>query len=193
MPALAMKQAAVVLVFVLLSRAVVALPSDLLPRGDVDPCLNEAPTLDGPTSDQSAGLGVEFESSGVILTSPKCNQADTNQAKGKQIGDRKGTNWKLTADTTQDIPGSLTAEYILNGQTIRIGTGAASAAAAAVSSDVVRNCLLTSTRHIQRLMGLCRSHGTHTLVCLTIIGTLKATNAIRGQSQDPTQVMVRVT
>ena len=74
----------------------------------------------------------------MTLVSPDCNAADTNQAKGKQIGSRSGTNWELTADTTLEIAGRLSAEYILNGQTIKIGTGAASAAAAAVSSDVVR-------------------------------------------------------
>lgn len=106
-----------------------------------DACDNETPTLDGPTSDKSAGLGIEFESSGVILSS-KCTIENTNQAKGKVIGGRKGTNWKLTADTTNNVAGSLTAEYILDGTVIKIGDGTASAAAAAVSNNLVRISLI---------------------------------------------------
>lgn len=122
----------------MLSLSITALPSDLRRRSDPnDPCLNEAPTLDGPTSDKSAGIGVEFESQAVTFGKPGCSSGDTNQAKGQQVGDRKGDNWQLTADTTNEVPGQLTAEYILNGVTIKIGTGAASAAAAAVSGDIV--------------------------------------------------------
>lgn len=102
---------------------------------------DEAPTLDGPTSDKSAGLGIEFESSQVTFEAD-CDDEKTNQAKGRQVGDRKGTNWALTADTTEGRAGSLTAEYILNGKVIKIGDGTASAAAAAVSNDLVRTNLL---------------------------------------------------
>lgn len=136
--ALAMKQATILVPFVVFL-SVTALPSDPRRRADPkDPCLNEAPTLDGPTSDNSAGIGVEFESTFVVFSKPGCSSADTNQAKGRQVDDRKGDNWQLTADTSPEAAGMLTAEYILNGKTIKIGTGAASAAAAAVSSDVVR-------------------------------------------------------
>lgn len=178
---LAMKQATILFPFLLIL-SITALPSDLRPRADdIDPCFDEAPTLDGPTSDQSAGIGVEFESSVVTFSKPGCSQKDTNQAKGQQIGDRRGDNWQLTADTTSEIAGILSAEYILNGQTIKIGTGAASAAAAAVSSDVVRINLLLDIHSIYVLIGACRSHGTHIQVCPKTSGISRAIIAIRGQ------------
>lgn len=134
-----MKQATWVSPFVLFP-LIAALPSELQPRAEpVDHCLNVAPTLDGPTSDQSAGIGVEFEAAKVEFSSPGCSSADTNQAKGKQVGDRRGDNWQLTADTTPTSISTVSAEYILNGKLIKIGTGAASAAAAAVASDIVSN------------------------------------------------------
>ena len=132
------KRALILFPFLLWS-SVNALPSNLGPRDDsADLCVNdEAITLDGPTSDKSAGIGVEFESSNVILSQRSCSKSDTDQAKGRLVGNRQGTNWKLTADTTQDIAGLLNAEYILDGTQIKIGTGAASVAAAAVSNDLV--------------------------------------------------------
>ena len=45
--------------------------------------LDETPTLDGPTSDMSAGIGVEFESSDVTFAKEGCSAAD------KQVADRK--------------------------------------------------------------------------------------------------------
>ncbi|KAL8968353.1 MAG: hypothetical protein Q9183_002498 [Haloplaca sp. 2 TL-2023] len=109
---------------------------DLRLRADpIDPCLDRAPTSDGPTSDRSAGIGVEFEAPLVKFKSDGCNAADTNQAKGQQVGDRRGDVWQLTADTTDEMAGSLTAEYILNGKEIRIGSGVASAAAAKTAWD----------------------------------------------------------
>lgn len=149
-----MKQATILFSFVVFL-SVTALPPNLRRRADPnDPCLDEAPTLDGPTSDHSAGIGVEFESSAVVFSKPGCSPADTNQAKGQQVGDRKGDNWQLTADTTSEITGRLTAEYILNGKTIKIGTGAASAAAAAVSSDIVRVHLIIELRSLHMLIEL---------------------------------------
>ena len=130
---------ALLLPILLLRSSINALPSELESRADpADPCStdDEAPTLDGPTSDQSAGLGVEFESSGVTFSSPQCSISDTNQAKGQLVGNRQGDNWKLTADTTNGIPGQLTAEYILDGTQIKIGDSTASAVAAAVSGDL---------------------------------------------------------
>ncbi|KAL8968708.1 MAG: hypothetical protein Q9183_002334 [Haloplaca sp. 2 TL-2023] len=131
-----MKQASIVVVLVL-SLSKPAFCFDLRLRADpIDPCLDQAPTLDGPTSDKSAGIGVEFEATQVTLKT-ECSAEDTNAAKGKQIDDRGGDNWQLTADTTLDSPGLLTAEYILNGKLIKIGDGAASAAAAAVAEDII--------------------------------------------------------
>lgn len=99
---------------------------------------NQAPTLDGPTDDQSPGIGVEFESSDVRFSSPSCDKPSTDEAKGKLVNDRQGKNWQLTADTTQNEAGMLYAEYILDGTQIKLGTGAAAEAASAVGRDFVR-------------------------------------------------------
>ena len=106
--------------------------------GSDDSCDGETPTLDGPTSDKSAGLGMEFECSAIVLRSPECSAQDTNQAKGKVVTGRKGTNWELTADTTSNVAGSLAPEYILDGTNIKIGDGTASVAAKAAFTDLVR-------------------------------------------------------
>ena len=189
-----MKQATFLIPF-LVSSSVFALPPNLRRQADPNgPCFDIAPTLDGPTSDKSAGIGVEFESSGVGFSSPNCNIQDTNQAKGQQVSDRKGDNWQLTADTTTNIAGRLTAEYILNGQTIKIGTGAASAAAAAVSSDIVRTTyVMLEINFFPMLIVSCRLHGTHTQICLTINGILKTTTAIRGQYISLQKAVIQVT
>ena len=100
----------------------------------------QAPTLDGPTSDRSAGIGVEFEAGGILFFSDTCNKRkrkDTEDSKGNLVGNRQGKNWKLTADTTPDAPGSLDAEYILLGTQIKLNTHEAREAAAAVAADVV--------------------------------------------------------
>ena len=174
-----MKPATLLVPFVVFLSVNALPPPNLRRQADPnDPCLDEASTLDGPTSDNSAGIGVEFESSGVVFSSPGCTTKDTNQAKGKQVGDRNGNNWQLTADTTQNTDGQLVAEYILNGQTIKIGTGEASAAAAAVAGDIVS----TIEEHsFPLLIGPGRSPGTHTRVCPIISGILTAIIAIRGQ------------
>ena len=188
-----MKQSTVLVPFLLLL-SVTAIPPALRGRADPnDPCLDEAPTLDGPTSDHSAGIGVEFESSKVLFSKRGCSAEDTNQAKGKQVGDRKGDNWQLTADTTSETAGLLAAEYILNGKTIKIGTGAASAAAAAVSSDIVRMRQIIGMPPFNVLIGPHRSHGTRTQICQKINGILRATSAIHGQYQVLRQGMVQVT
>ena len=175
-----MKQITILVLFVLLL-SVTALPPDLRRRAAPnDPCLDEAPTLDGPTSDKSAGIGVEFESLAVVFRKSGCSAADTNQAKAQQVGEREGDNWQLTADTTQEIAGMLAAEYILNGKTIKVGTGAASAAAAAVSSDIVRTHLLIEMHPFLVLSRLYRWIGIHTQVCPIINGILRVTIAIRG-------------
>ena len=170
------------LVPLVLLPSAIALPPDLRRRADPnDSCLDEAPTLDGPTSDKLAGIGVEFESSVVVFTKNGCSAADTNQAKGQQVSGRKGDNWQLTADTTQEAAGMLTAEYILNGKTIKIGTGATSAAAAAVSSDIVRIQVTIDVHSFNVLIVSYNLHGTPTRKCPIINGTLRATSAIRGK------------
>ena len=100
---------------------------------NVDP----APTLDGPTADGSPGIGVEFETMGVIFESKDCKRSDTDVSKGKMVGGRQGDNWMLTVDTTPSKEGRLTAEYILDGTQIKLGTGNAAEAAAEVANDIV--------------------------------------------------------
>ncbi|KAL8881308.1 MAG: hypothetical protein Q9198_001467 [Flavoplaca austrocitrina] len=97
---------------------------------------NQAPTLDGPTSDKSPGIGVEFETSGVVFESKGCDKSSTDKCKGKMVGGRQGENWMLTADTTSNIAGQLVAEYILDGTQIKLDTGKAAEAAARVADDI---------------------------------------------------------
>lgn len=52
------------------------------------------------------------------------------------MNNRKGTNWKLTADCLGDAS-VLDAEYILDGRQIKIGAGTAIVAAAAIVDDLV--------------------------------------------------------
>ncbi|KAL8867378.1 MAG: hypothetical protein Q9198_008538, partial [Flavoplaca austrocitrina] len=99
---------------------------------DVDP----APTLDGPTADGSPGIGVEFETSGVIFESKDCTRSNTVVSKGKMVGGRQGDNWMLTVDTTPSKEGRLSAEYILDGTQIKLDTGKAAEAAAGVANDI---------------------------------------------------------
>lgn len=106
--------------------------------GIVDDCGEElplTPILDGPTSDKSAGLGVEFETSQIRFQSEHCSVSDTYDAKGKVVNGRKGEHWMLTADRLDE--GLLSAEYILDGTQIKLGTGSAERAAKAVSHDIV--------------------------------------------------------
>lgn len=104
---------------------------------DIDPDIDIEPTLDGPTSDQSPGIGVEFETSKIVFQNNECSYEDTNGAKGKEILGRTGDDWKLTADTTVDTAGILQAEYILDGTIIKIDTGRAKSAAAKLQNDLV--------------------------------------------------------
>ena len=138
---------AVILLPILLSLSINALASDFERRGNAFCCFgrcpndengNQAATLDGPTSDQSAGIGVEFES-GEVLFQPKgtCTKAQIDVSKGALVDQRQGTNWMLTTDTTVSDSGRLTAEYILNGKLIKIGSGDAATAATAVANDIV--------------------------------------------------------
>ena len=137
----------VILLPILLSLSINALASDFERRGNSWCCLgrcpndengNQAATLDGPTSDQSAGIGVEFESGQVLFRpSGTCTKAQIDTSKGALVDQRQGTNWMLTTDTTVSVDGRLTAEYILNGKLIKIGSGDAAIAASAVANDIV--------------------------------------------------------
>jgi hypothetical protein len=93
---------------------------------------------DSLTTNQTAGFGVEFETAAIEFTSESCDKRDTDACKKKIINGRQGKNWELTADTTLDIAGHLVAEYILKGETIKLGTGAAQAAVQEVADDIVK-------------------------------------------------------
>lgn len=133
------KQAGILLSFIL-SLSTNALSIDNQRRAfgcDGDDEGSELPTLDGPTSDKSPGIGVEFEAGAVLFESPGgCSKEDTDVSKGKLVNNRQGKNWKLTADTIGD-ENTLTAEYILDGTQIKIDAGTAKEAAAAVGNDFV--------------------------------------------------------
>ena len=58
-------------------------------------------------------------------------------SKGKLVGNRQEENSQLTADTTLNYAGWLDAEYILDGRRIKLTTGDAIKAAAAVANDFV--------------------------------------------------------
>lgn len=95
---------------------------------------------DGPTKDGSPGLGIEFETPWFYFTSPKCSEEDVNRAKKKLVGGRqqKGDNplWMLTADTGAGER-KLQAEYILDGQQIKLGSGKAEEVAKEIVEDFV--------------------------------------------------------
>ena len=112
------------------------------PLSPQDSDVEEAPTLSSPTSDQSPGIGVEFETGDVLFGSKTCGKEDTDKAKGKLVNNRRGVNWELTADSIGDI-NRLTAEYILDGRKIKLGTNAATKAASEVAHDIVR-CTITA-------------------------------------------------
>jgi len=97
---------------------------------------NEGDELTAPTSDGTAGIGAEFESPFFYLTNSACSKADTDTAKRQVIAGRTGTNFELTADTV-GAAGKLQAEYILDGQNIKVGTGDAAKAGAAAAADIV--------------------------------------------------------
>lgn len=99
--------------------------------------------LDGPTADATAGIGAEFESPFFYFVNRDCDTEKTNAAKGQVIAGRTGTNWELTADTGSD-PGKVNAEYILNGQNIKVGSGDAAKAGKAIADDLVS---ITATQH----------------------------------------------
>lgn len=94
-------------------------------------------------SDETAGIGVEFETPFFQLKNEACSTADTDTAKRQVIAGRRGTNFELTADTL-GFAGILNVEYILDGKNIKVGSGDAARAGAAAAADIVstRICLL---------------------------------------------------
>lgn len=127
------------LLYTSLALAVSAAYLPLQPR--VDQCEEEVEDTeyvqaDGITADGTAGIGAEFESPFFYFVNQACNTDDTNAAKKETVSGRTGTNWFLSADTGAGS-GKLNAEYILNGQTIKVGTGDGQKAGKAVADDLV--------------------------------------------------------
>ncbi|PWY96121.1 hypothetical protein BO94DRAFT_591620 [Aspergillus sclerotioniger CBS 115572] len=96
------------------------------------------PADDGPTSDRSPGLGIEFEASSLELECKVCKAADTFSSKGKEISGHTNKYWSLTVDTTTNSAGRVKGEYILNGKEIKLGAGTAVTAAENVEKDLVK-------------------------------------------------------
>lgn len=83
-----------------------------------------------------AGIGAEFESPAFTFENPECNNENTNAAKKEVVANRKHDTWYLSADTGSG-QGRLNAEYILNGEKIKVGTGDAAKTGKAVADDLV--------------------------------------------------------
>ncbi len=71
-----------------------------------------------------------------VSKSIDCSIEDTNAAKKQVISQRTGMNWELTADSTSD-QGKVNAEYILNGENIKVGSGDGATAGKAWADDLV--------------------------------------------------------
>ena len=88
-------------------------------------------------SDRTAGIGFEFESgSNTFELESKCEKEDTDASRKQIIAGRTGEHFQLTADAFGGA-GRLHAEYILDGLSIKVGTGDAARAGAAVAADFV--------------------------------------------------------
>ncbi|ROW13591.1 hypothetical protein VPNG_04610 [Cytospora leucostoma] len=104
------------------------------PHADIQEHMGDA--LTAATADRTAGIGAEFETPTLKLQHSGCSKADTDKLKRVVIGAHKDTNWELTADTTAHA-GELHAEYILDGTKIKVGSGAAARAGAAIAKDFI--------------------------------------------------------
>ncbi|KAI0480399.1 hypothetical protein GGR56DRAFT_626001 [Xylariaceae sp. FL0804] len=82
-----------------------------------------------PSDNSPAGIGAEFESTKFRLRNEDCSKEDTWPSKGKVVAGKTGTNWKLTADTDSNA-GALNMEFILDGTSIKVGSGDAQEAGA---------------------------------------------------------------
>jgi hypothetical protein len=103
---------------------------------------------DAPTADGSPGIGIEFESPMFYFSSPSCPEATVNNAKKKVLAGRKqkvdsgkSPLWMLTADTGAGER-VLQAEYIIDGQQIKLGSGQAETVTKEIVKDFVRIALI---------------------------------------------------
>ncbi|TVY15049.1 hypothetical protein LARI1_G006716 [Lachnellula arida] len=123
------------------SQAIAFLPFILsLPIGScADDGLDlETSTSDGPTSDKSAGIGVQFKTDAILFRkgSRDCHEQSAFASQKKMVARRgSGQSWALTADTQKDTD-VLDAEYIIDGRVVKIGSGDAGKAAAAIATDL---------------------------------------------------------
>lgn len=99
---------------------------------------------DAPTADGSPGIGIEFETAMFYFSSPDCPQDTVNNAKKKIVAGRKQEVdegevplWMLTADTGAGER-VLQAEYIIDGQQIKLGSGQAETVTQEIVKDFVR-------------------------------------------------------
>lgn len=67
---------------------------------------------------------------------PTCSAEDTFAAKRKIVADQTGTDFQLTAGTGNEA-GKLKAELIMDGKTIKVGSGDAAKAGAAAAAKLV--------------------------------------------------------
>ncbi|KAI9147419.1 hypothetical protein HJFPF1_12439 [Paramyrothecium foliicola] len=112
-------------------------PFDTPPSSPVEPPAD---------SRKLAGLGVEFESAGLTFMTAlnsECTEDKYLQRKGEVIDDEYGQymEWWMSGDTTLNSwnrdtkQGLLTAEYIMNGLRLKLGTGRAVEAAKKMSES----------------------------------------------------------
>lgn len=94
---------------------------------------------------EDAGVGMELETAQVRLEAQDkngCTEQNHVDSIQKIIDKRRGQDWELTADMIQDK--FLTAEYVFDGRTIKLGTGRLAEAAEEARSDFVSLLYLPS-------------------------------------------------
>jgi hypothetical protein len=93
---------------------------------------------DGPTTSGEAGSGAEFETLQIQFSNDKCSLEDTFLAKRKTVKGRSGKNFVLSVDTSiEQGKGKVSAEYVLDGRSIKVADGSAVAAGKAAHDDLV--------------------------------------------------------
>lgn len=102
-------------------------------------------------ADGAAGIGAEFESVEFRFVNSQCSEDDTNDAKRKVVAERTGTNWQLTADSIGK-PGTLQAEYIIDGVKVKVGSTDDATNGAKVAADLAKN-LVRAVQHIRSVVG----------------------------------------
>ena len=154
-----------------------------------DACPYEGPTLP-PTlplalPELLPGLGVEFESSDLRFEGD-CSAKKTYASKGKAFVGFGDDTWMLTGDTTVGEAGVLSAEYIINGETCKLGTNAAARAARNIEHDLVSPALKMKGVQAPKSFEPVRLHGIHIGRCQTIAGKFEQVSATPGRLEGQT-------